>query len=82
MSTLALTLLGLLARHALGGLGVWLLSQGLDPKSVDAINTLIQSLGPVGGAIVGALSVAGALGWSYYQKHKSGVLSNIKKQSA
>ncbi len=80
MNPIVLTLFGLLVRHALSGVGVFLVGQGVDPKTVEAITGLMGTLGPVGSAVVGGLAVLAALAWSYWQKRKAGLLAPKPQQ--
>jgi hypothetical protein len=57
-------ILGLLARHALTIIGGYLAAKG---ASVTDVQT-----------VIGALTTIAGIGWSYYQKHASGVLDAAK----
>jgi hypothetical protein len=51
------TILGLLARHFLTGMGAALISRGLDPTSAETL--------------VGGASILGGLIWSWWQKRQA-----------
>lgn len=75
MNVILLTLGGLLGRHVLTALGGWLVTLGLPPETIQAIMGLVNVLPPTAQLVVGLLVVAGGLGWSYWQKRRSGVIS-------
>ncbi len=66
---------GFVFRHVvLSGLGSALIALNLSPEVSAQIVGLVTALGPVGGTLLGLALMGGALGWSFYQKKKSGAL--------
>lgn len=66
---------GFVFRHVvLSGLGSVLLAANLPPDAASKVVDLVQTLGPVGGTVLGLVLMGGALGWSFVQKKKSGAL--------
>ena len=66
---------GFVFRHVvLSGLGSALIALNLPPELAAQVVGLVQTLGPVGGTVLGLVLMGAALGWSFVQKKKTGAL--------
>lgn len=66
---------GIIGRMIITSLGSTLLAMNLPPDTVSHIEQIAQSLGPVGGPVLGLVAIAVAYGWSHWQKSRSGALT-------
>jgi hypothetical protein len=74
MNLLLGPLVGLLLRHAIGGLGTWLIAQHVPQEWVDALMNFINVLPPAAQLTAAVVAVGGVVGWSAFQKWRSGAL--------